>query len=324
MELLYHPITAEILFFRWTPLAIRMLGWFLFRTEHDVTKGHESLAPAQRKLTRIYWYFSAVPDRLILAHGNNKGEFMDSPIRRFSVGGVIILAGIVVLSGCASRKYVRLQTQGLEPAIQEANNAAKENAERIDAVDRRAQQGITAAGAADQRAAAAQKAADAASQAAQAADRKADTANQGIQQANNRINTLETSVKSININDTYTESDKQAVTFAVNSSTLNDQAKGTLDRIVSNLSGLRTGYMVEIQGFTDSTGSEQFNIGLSQRRAQSVERYLVTKSIPLYRISIVGLGEDNPIADNKTSQGRSQNRRVEVRVLRTTSGRTTN
>jgi outer membrane protein OmpA-like peptidoglycan-associated protein len=231
---------------------------------------------------------------------------------------------MIVLSGCASRKYVRLQTQGLEPAIQEASNAAKENAERIDAVDRRAQQGITAAGAADQRAGAAQKAADAANAAAQAAGRQADTANQGVQTANNRINTLETRVNSININDTYTESDKQAVVFNLNASNLNDQARGTLDRLASSATGMKTGYLIEIQGFTDSTGSEQYNIGLSQRRAQSVERYLVSKGVPLYRISIVGLGEENPVADNKTSQGRSQNRRVEVRLLRSASTRPTN
>jgi outer membrane protein OmpA-like peptidoglycan-associated protein len=231
---------------------------------------------------------------------------------------------MIVLSGCATRKYVRLQTQGLEPAIQEASNAAKENAERIDAVDRRAQQGITAAGAADQRAGAAQKAADAANAAAQAAGRTADKANQGVQTANNRINTLETRVNSININDTYTESDKQAVVFALNSSNLNDQSRSTLDRLASSATGLKTGYLIEIQGFTDSTGSEQYNIGLSQRRAQSVERYLVSKGVPLYRISIVGLGEENPVADNKTSQGRSQNRRVEVRLLRSASGRPTN
>src|SRR5262245_6318384 len=244
--------------------------------------------------------------------------------RRFAVAGVLMVAGILVISGCASRKYVRLQTQALEPAIQEANNAAKENAERIDAVDRRAQQGITAAGAADQKAAAAQKTADSATQAAQAADRKADTANQGVTGANNRITTLETTVKNININDTYTESSKQAVTFSVNSSSLNNEGKGALDKIVADVNGLRTGYMVELQGFTDNSGSEQYNVGLSQRRAESVQRYLVSKGVPLYRLSIVGLGEESPVADNKSRQGRAQNRRVEVRVLRTTSGRSTN
>src|SRR5262245_46370187 len=100
---------------------------------------------------------------------------------RLSTVWIFALTALIVLSGCATRKYVRQQVQTLEPSIQEVSNATKENAERIDAVDRRAQQGITAAGAADTKAAAAQKSADGAQQAAVAADRKADTANQGVQ-----------------------------------------------------------------------------------------------------------------------------------------------
>jgi len=231
----------------------------------------------------------------------------------------------MVLSGCASRKYVRLQTQALEPAIQEAQNAAKENAERIDAVDRRAQQGVTAAGAADTKATAAQTAAQAANTAAQAAQRQADAANQGVQQANNRMNTLETRITNLpGFSDNYTESEKQTVMFDTNKSTLSNQAKSTLDKIASDMNGQRQGYMLEIQGFTDSQGSEQYNIGLSMRRVESVQRYLVSKNIPLFRVSIVGLGEDNPVADNKTSQGRAQNRRVEVRVLKSAGNRQTN
>src|SRR5438093_1832039 len=244
--------------------------------------------------------------------------------RRFSVAGVVLLAGIMALSGCATRKYVRQQTQKLEPAIQEAANGVKENAERIDGVDRRAQQGIAAAAAADTKATTAGQAAATAQTAAQAADRKADTANQGVQQANNRIGTLETRLSSLNINDNYVESEKQVVTFDTNKSTLSSQGKSTLDKIASDLSSLRTGYMVELQGFTDSQGSEQYNIGLSQRRVESVERYLVSKNLPLFRISVVGLGKENPIADNKTKDGRAQNRRVEIRVLKAANARQTN
>jgi outer membrane protein OmpA-like peptidoglycan-associated protein len=235
---------------------------------------------------------------------------------------VVILAGIMVLSGCATRKYVRLQTQALEPAIQEASNAAKENAERIDAVDRRAQQGVTAAGAADQKATAAQTAASNAQNAATAAQRQADTANQGVQQANTRINTLETRISNINLSDNYTQSESQTVTFAVNSSTLSPQARSTLDSLASKLSG--AGFLVELQGFTDNTGSEQYNINLSQRRAEAVTRYLVSKNVPLFRISVVGLGEEMPVASNNTRDGRNQNRRVEVKVLRAAAGRQTN
>lgn len=247
---------------------------------------------------------------------------MVSPNRRISAMVVVILAGIMVLSGCATRKYVRLQTQALEPAIQEASNAAKENAERIDAVDRRAQQGVTAAGAAQTAATQAQNAANQAQTAAQAAQRNADAANQAVTQTNTRITTLETRVSNINLSDNYTAAETQTVTFAVNSSTLSAQAKSTLDSVAGKLSG--AGFLVELQGFTDSSGSEQYNINLSQRRAEAVTRYLVSKNIPLFRISVVGLGEEMPVANNNTSAGRTQNRRVEVKVLRASGNRATN
>jgi outer membrane protein OmpA-like peptidoglycan-associated protein len=234
----------------------------------------------------------------------------------------VSVSGILVLSGCATKKYVRQQVATVQPQIQEVQNANKENAERIDAVDKRAQQGISAAQAADSKAGQAQQAAQTAQTEAQTADRKADTANQGVQQANNRIGTLETRVNSIN--DNYVQSDTQTVTFPVNSAKLNDQAMSTLDRIAGDVSGQRMGYMLELQGYTDGTGNEQYNIGLSQRRAEAVERYLVSKNVPLFRIAIVGLGKDNPVADNKTRDGRAQNRRVEIRVLKSTSGRQTN
>ena len=234
----------------------------------------------------------------------------------------VMLGGMLVLSGCATKKYVRQQVQTVQPAIQEAQNAAKENAERIDAVDKRAQQGITAAQAADTKAGQAQQAAQTAQNAAQAADGKADSANQGVQQANNRITTLESRVASIN--DNYTQSESQTVTFPLNSATLSEQARTTLDKIASDLSSQKMGFMIEVQGYTDATGTEQYNIGLSQRRAEAVERYLVSKNVSLFRVSIVGLGKENPVADNKTSQGRAQNRRVEVRILKSTGTRQTN
>jgi outer membrane protein OmpA-like peptidoglycan-associated protein len=250
---------------------------------------------------------------------------MSSVIRQWSVFGVAMLAGMMIVSGCATKKYVREQVQTVQPSIQEAQNGVKENAERIDAVDKKAQQGIStaqaAAQAADTKATQAGQAAQTAQNAAQAADRKADTANQGVQQANNRIGTLETRVTNM---DNYTPGETQTVTFPLNSAVLNDQAKGTLDRIASDLSGQRSGYMVQIQGYTDGTGAEQYNIGLSQRRAEAVERYLVSKQVPLFRIAIVGLGKDNPVADNKTRDGRAQNRRVEIQVLKSGGNRQTN
>jgi outer membrane protein OmpA-like peptidoglycan-associated protein len=247
---------------------------------------------------------------------------MESSIRRFSVFGVLILTSMLTLQGCATRKFVRNEVGTavgkLEPRITDVDTQVKENGERIDAVDRRAQQGIQAA---DQKATQAGAAAQAADQKATGAQRTADTATQGVQQANTRITAVESRFGTI---DTYTVGQPESVMFRVGSSSLSDDAKSKLDSIASQVSGQNSGYMVEIQGFTDSTGSENFNIGLSERRAEAVKRYLVSKNIQLHRISIVGLGETNPSGDNKTRNGREQNRRVEVRILKSAmTGRTT-
>ena len=71
--------------------------------------------------------------------------------------------------------------------------------------------------------------------------------------------------------------------------------------------------MIEIQGYTDNVGSESYNRKLSQRRADAVKNYLVSKGIAEERLTAVGYGEINPVADNKTADGRAMNRRIEFR-----------
>jgi outer membrane protein OmpA-like peptidoglycan-associated protein len=233
---------------------------------------------------------------------------MGNTKRLFSTTGPLALIALIALSGCATKRYVREQVATVDPKIAEVTNANRENAERIDAVDRRAQQGITAAGAADQRAGQAQQAAQA--------------ANQAAQQVANRVTTVESRFNSI---DNYSPAGQPVtVTFPVNSSALNDQAMASLDQVANQVANQTSGYLIEVQGFTDATGDETYNIALSQRRAEAVLRYLVGKNVALSRVSIVGLGEDRPAADNTTRQGREQNRRVEVRILRSAQGRATN
>jgi len=248
---------------------------------------------------------------------------MRSSNRRFSMLGVLILVGMVTLSGCATRKWVRQEvgtaTTKLETSIKDTNTKVTETGERVDAVDRRAQQGIQAA---DQKATQAGTAAAAADQKAVAAQRTADTANTAVTQVNTRVTNVENRFNTI---DTYTASGSPvSVTFKTNSSTLSDEAKQALDQLAGTVSGKNSGFAVEIQGYTDDRGSENYNIGLSERRAESVKRYLVSKNVPLMRIAIIGLGETGPVADNKTRAGRDQNRRVEVKVLTSAQGRTSN
>jgi outer membrane protein OmpA-like peptidoglycan-associated protein len=103
------------------------------------------------------------------------------------------------------------------------------------------------------------------------------------------------------------------VLFNLNQSELTSDAKAQLDAAVTKLSSMKH-YVVEVQGFTDSTGDVATNLELSRRRAAAVVRYLtLDKKIPLYRVNTIGYGEESPAADNKTRDGRKQNRRVEVR-----------
>jgi outer membrane protein OmpA-like peptidoglycan-associated protein len=78
--------------------------------------------------------------------------------------------------------------------------------------------------------------------------------------------------------------------------------------------------VVEVAGHTDSTGSESYNQGLSERRAASVAQYLQSQGINQQRLITVGMGEAMPVADNGTPEGRQANRRVEITMVPVTSG----
>ena len=103
------------------------------------------------------------------------------------------------------------------------------------------------------------------------------------------------------------------VTFAVNSTNISPQMRTTLDGVAQNLVD-RPQSLIDVMGHTDSSGSDQYNLDLSRRRAESVANYLVSRGVDRARIETIGYGEQYPIADNTTEAGRSQNRRVEIRI----------
>jgi OOP family OmpA-OmpF porin len=106
----------------------------------------------------------------------------------------------------------------------------------------------------------------------------------------------------------------RGVNFDFDKSEVRPDAAVVLDEVVSILSG-KPDVEVRVEGHTDSTGPEAYNQGLSERRADSVLRYLVQKGIGEARLTSVGFGESNPIATNDTREGRALNRRVELQVL---------
>lgn len=107
---------------------------------------------------------------------------------------------------------------------------------------------------------------------------------------------------------------EDAVRFDFNKSTLTTQAKSNLDKLVPVFKDYDNTDII-IYGYTDSKGSDEYNLGLSEKRATSVKSYLAAKGISSSRIQIKGMGEADPIATNDTDEGRSVNRRVEFAIV---------
>ena len=102
------------------------------------------------------------------------------------------------------------------------------------------------------------------------------------------------------------------VTFDVDSAAINPDFRSSLDTVAEILA--KYGSDIRVVGHTDSTGTEAYNQGLSERRAQSVRNYLVDQGVPAAQLSAVGRGEMEPVATNSTAEGRARNRRVELLI----------
>jgi OOP family OmpA-OmpF porin len=106
----------------------------------------------------------------------------------------------------------------------------------------------------------------------------------------------------------------EGVGFEVDSDRLTQESRSILDGIAADLKKY-PGLTVELQGHTDSTGSDSYNLNLSQRRAESVRAYLIEQGVSASQLTAKGYGETQPVADNTTAAGRAQNRRVVMKVL---------
>jgi len=103
------------------------------------------------------------------------------------------------------------------------------------------------------------------------------------------------------------------VTFAVDSTEISPGFQSTLNEISGSLVQYPNS-LIDVMGHTDSTGSDEYNLGLSRRRADSVASYLALRGVSRARMATVGHGERYPIADNATEAGRARNRRVELKI----------
>ena len=106
------------------------------------------------------------------------------------------------------------------------------------------------------------------------------------------------------------------VKFGFDEATLTDEAKAELDQFAEDLSARNDDVFIEIQGHTDTTGPENHNLTLGERRAEAVRRYLsMEHAFPLHRMAVISYGEAAPLTDNSPREGRAQNRRVALVVL---------
>jgi outer membrane protein OmpA-like peptidoglycan-associated protein len=225
---------------------------------------------------------------------------------------VLMLIG----SGCATKKHVRGVVGPVEARVSqtERRNTEQQAAigelnNSVSRADERAQEAGQAANAAGQAASAADQRARAAAEAAQTARSRADEGYSLAESTRTRLGEFSENI------DNYKMVTTQNILFAVGKSTLTKESMQMLDDAVGQLQATKN-FIMEVQGFTDSTGSASANLELSRKRADAVVRYLTSKhNIPLRRISMLGLGEDDPNADNKSRAGRKQARRVEVRVF---------
>jgi outer membrane protein OmpA-like peptidoglycan-associated protein len=223
-------------------------------------------------------------------------------MNRFSVLAVLVAGSLPLTVGCATKKYVRNEVTPVVNNVNELDDQTAKNTHDIRDVNTRAQQGISQVN----------TKADAADQKAMAAGQAADQANQNATQASNRVTSLAGTVENL---DNYKPVTDTTVQFAFDKAQLTRKDKQTLDDFGQQIQGQKH-YIVQVEGYTDSTGPADYNYQLSQRRADAVIQYLAQKyNVPTHKIFLIGLGKDNPVAQNTSASGRAKNRRVDVRLM---------
>ena len=215
---------------------------------------------------------------------------------------VLAIGVLALAAGCASKTYVKQQTAPIVNKVDELDVQTGQTTRGIHDLDQRSQQGIQGVDAK----------ASTADRKARGARQQADEAQQLASNANNGVNDLSNQV--INL-DNYHPVTEAAVHFGFDKADLSAKDKQQLDQIGAEIPNVR-GYIVQIEGRTDSVGNPDYNYGLSQRRAAAVTQYLASMyNVPAHKVFVIGFGKDAPVEANKTARGRAENRRVDVRLM---------
>jgi outer membrane protein OmpA-like peptidoglycan-associated protein len=219
---------------------------------------------------------------------------------------IAVAAVAIAATGCATKKYVQTsvgevndKVDSLGRSVEQTQERTRNNEAKINDVDAKAAAAGAAAQQANTAAAAANSAAAAANNNATGVGSKLDA----FDKASRRL-VLEVVINSASGN------------FATSKADLPDDAKAQIDQLISRLEQDPKNVWIEIEGHTDNTGPDELNEKLGLERAEAAKRYLYEKhQIPLHKINVISYGPTKPVADNKTKEGRAQNRRIVIRVL---------
>ena len=226
--------------------------------------------------------------------------------RKFAIALPIVVMAIGSSTACATKKFVRtsvgevnekVDSQGR--AIEETQERTRKNEGRISEVDSKAQ--------------AATQSAQAANDAASAANTNATNAATIGNTANLKADAIDRASKRLVYEVVLSEDQGN---FKFGKTTLPDEAKQKIDEMVAQMKQDPKNIYLEIEGHTDNVGDKKTNERIGLERADAVKRYLYEQyQIPLHKMNVISYGMDKPAAPNKTKVGRSQNRRVVIKVL---------
>ena len=221
---------------------------------------------------------------------------------KIPVVAVLVLGSMAFTAGCATKKHVAREMQPTVNKVNELDDLTAKTSRDIKDLDQRAQKGISDVN----------ERSSAADQKAQAAGTQADQAQQLASNAAKGVDALTQQVVNL---DNYRPVAETSVHFGFDKADLSKKAKEALDQLAAEIPKTK-GYIVAVEGGTDSVGDQNYNYQLSERRASAVIQYLaVNHNIPAHKVYVIGLGKDKPVAKNNNSKGRAENRRVDVRLM---------
>lgn len=220
-------------------------------------------------------------------------------MRRMFLALSITAIAVTGSTACATKGYVNTQVGEVDGKVTDLSGEVERSQQRIGEVDQKAGAAGEAARAADAKAAQAGEAASA----ARAAATEVGAKTEALDKATRRL------VYEVVLSEAQGG-------FKFGAAELPDEAKQAVDKVITDLQSDPKAVWFEIEGHTDNVGNATYNERLGLQRAEAVKRYLYEQhQVPLHKMNVISYGEDKPVGNNRTRDGRAENRRVVIRML---------